>query len=98
MPECEAYPDMRAHEDARLTDEVPESVCFIIMDSKMSSGGSCRRNSGGIPGYIESRWKDICRNTESAMVRLKYLLERRNCTDLLTAVLDKKENMWVRTQ
>lgn len=34
MPECEAYPDMRAHEDARLTDEVPESVCFIIMDSK----------------------------------------------------------------
>lgn len=55
MPECEAYPDMRAHEDAGLTDEVPESVCFIIMDSKMSSGGSCRRSSGGIPGYIESR-------------------------------------------
>ena len=98
MPECEAYPDMRAHEDAGLTDEVPGSVCFIIMDSEMSSGGSCRRNSGGIPGYIESRWKDICRNTESAMVRLKYLLERRNCTGLLTAVLDKKENMWVRTQ
>lgn len=55
MPECEAQPDMRAHEDARLTDEVPGSVCFIIMDSKMSSGGSCRRSSGGIPGYIESR-------------------------------------------
>jgi hypothetical protein len=55
MPECEAQPDMRAHEDARLTDEVPESVCFIIMDSKMSSRGSCRRSSGGIPGYIESR-------------------------------------------
>lgn len=55
MPECEAQPDMRAHEDARFTDEVPGSVCFIIMDSKMSSGGSCRRSSGGIPGYIESR-------------------------------------------
>ena len=68
MPECEAHPDMRAHEDARLTDEVPESVCFIIMDSKMSSGGSCRRSSGGIPGYIESRWKDICWNTGNALV------------------------------
>ena len=98
MPECEAYPDMRAHEDARLTDEVPGSVCFIIMDSKMSSGGSCRRNSGGIPGYIESRWKDICRNTESAMVRLKYLPEHRKCTGLSITALDKKENMWVRTQ
>ena len=38
MPECEAQPDVRAHEDAKLTDEVPESVCFIIMDSEMSSG------------------------------------------------------------
>lgn len=38
MPECEAQPDMRAHEDAKLTDEVPEFVCFIIMDSEMSSG------------------------------------------------------------
>jgi len=57
MPECEAQPDMRAHEDARFTDEVPGSVCFIIMDSKMSSGGSCRRNSGGIPGYIESQYR-----------------------------------------
>lgn len=49
MPECEAQPDMRAHEDARLTDEVQGSVCFIIMDSKMSSGESCRRNSAAYP-------------------------------------------------
>ena len=98
MPECEAYPDMRAHEDAGLTDEVPESVCFIIMDSKMSSGGSCRRSSGGIPGYIESRWKDTFRNTESAMVRLKHLPEHRKCVGLSITALDKKENMWARTQ
>lgn len=95
MPECEAYLDMRAHEDARLTDEVPESVCFIIMDSKMSSGGSCRRNSGGIPGYIESRRQDIC---ETTGIRLRHLPEHRKCTGLSITALDKKENMWVRTQ
>ena len=52
MPECEAQPDMRAHEDAKLTDEVPESVCFIIMNLKtllMDSEMSSREAAGEVP-------------------------------------------------
>lgn len=49
MPECEAQPDMRAHEDARLTDEVQGSVCFIIMDSKMSSGKAAGETPAAYP-------------------------------------------------
>ena len=85
MPECEAYPDMRAHEDARLTDEVPESVCFIIMDSKMSSGGK-----------LPEKFRRHTRIHRKPMEG--HLPEHRKCTVLSITALDKKENMWVRTQ
>ena len=86
-----------AFSSARLTDEVPESVCFIIMDSKMSSRGNCRRSSGGIPGYIESWWQDICEAVGKCHGRT-LATEHRKGAGLSITALDKKENMWVRTQ